>query len=73
MGVSLQKKTDMTMHISVSNGEPCDAQIEAAAKAWMTWQFKKASWDSASPAMKDKFREGARLVLLAAAKAECDP
>lgn len=47
--------------------EPTDRQIEAAAKAWMAWQFPGRAWEDAVPAMKDKFRDGARQALRAAA------
>jgi hypothetical protein len=52
-----------------SNGiaqEPTEQQVEAAARAWMTWQFPGRAWEDAVPAMKSKFRDGARLALLAA-------
>lgn len=47
--------------------EPTELQIEAAAKAWMAWQFPGRAWEDAVPAMKDKFRDGARIALRAAA------
>jgi hypothetical protein len=47
--------------------EPTEEQIEAAAKAWMSWQFPGRSWDDAVPALKDKFKDGAKKALLAAA------
>jgi hypothetical protein len=47
--------------------EPTSRQVEAAAKAWMTWQFPGRSWDDAVPELKDKFRDGARHALIAAA------
>lgn len=50
--------------------EPTPLQIEAAARAWMTWQFPGRAWEDAIPAMKDKFRDGARRALLAAAIVE---
>jgi len=50
-----------------SLSEPSDRQIEAAAKAFMAWQFPGRAWDDAVPAMKDKFRDGARRALRAAA------
>ena len=43
-----------------------DEQVEAAAKAWMTWQFPGRRWEDAVPSMKAKFREGARKALVAA-------
>jgi hypothetical protein len=49
------------------HGEPTERQIEAAAKAWMTWQFPGRAWEDAVPALQDKFREGAKLSLIAAA------
>jgi len=51
-------------------GEPTEEQVEAAAKAWMSWQFPDRSWDDAVPSMKEKFRDGARLALAAAALTE---
>lgn len=42
-------------------------EIEAAAKAWLTWQFNGKSWETATPQLQEKFREGARIVLSAAA------
>lgn len=47
--------------------EPSEEQVEAAAKAYMAWQFPGRDWDDAVPALKNKFREGARLALSAAA------
>lgn len=44
-----------------------ERQIDAAAKAWMEWQFPGRSWDDAVPEMRAKFREGARCALTAAA------
>ena len=52
--------------------EPSERQVEAAAQAWMTWQFPGRDWDDAVPAMKNKFRDGARRALLAAAIAELE-
>jgi hypothetical protein len=49
--------------------EPTDRQVEAAAKAWMTWQFPGRSWEDAIPVMRDRFRDGARKALRAAAVA----
>lgn len=43
-----------------------EEQVEAAAKAWMSWQFPGRSWEDAVPAMKEKFRDGARRALTAA-------
>lgn len=48
--------------------EPTEEQVEAAAKAYMAWQFPGRDWDDAVPALKDKFREGARRALAAAAQ-----
>lgn len=48
-------------------GEPTMLQVEAAARAWMTWQFPGRDWEDAVPEMKDKFRDGARRALQAAA------
>lgn len=45
-----------------------DKQIEAAAKAWLEWQFKDQLWENASPAMKKKFLEGAQVILKAVEK-----
>ena len=47
--------------------EPTEQQVEAAAKAWMGWQFPDRKWDDAISELKDKFRDGARHALLAAA------
>ena len=41
-------------------------EIEAGAKAWLHWQFGR-DWDSATEPMREKFREGARSILMAAA------
>jgi len=46
--------------------EPTLAEVEAAARAWMTWQFPGRDWEGAVESMKQKFREGARVVLRAA-------
>lgn len=55
---------------SMSEGcEPEEIEIEAAARAYLEWQFKGRRWDSASSSMKEKFREGARVALRAAAVA----
>ena len=45
-----------------------DKQIEAAAKAWLEWQFESQKWETASPAMKKKFLEGAQVILKAVEK-----
>lgn len=50
-------------------GGPTERQVEAAAMAWMAWQFPGRSWNDAVPEMKNKFRDGARRALLAAADA----
>jgi len=42
-----------------------EKQVEAAARAWLAWQFPGRKWETAVPAMQDKFREGARVVLRA--------
>jgi hypothetical protein len=43
-------------------------EVEAAAKAWLHFQFQgKWTWESAAPALKEKFREGAKQILVAAA------
>lgn len=42
-------------------------EVEAAAKAWLTWQFQGRTWETATPQLQDKMREGARVVLAAAA------
>ena len=52
--------------------EPSERQVEAAAMAWMTWQFPGRAWEDAVPEMKDKFRDGARRALLAAAIVELE-
>lgn len=51
---------------SATHAEPSADQIERAAKAWQEWQFPGRDWDTAPEAMKTKFREGARLSLIAA-------
>lgn len=48
--------------------EPSDRQVEAAARAWLEWQFPGRSFDAAGSSMKSKFREGARVVLMAASR-----
>jgi hypothetical protein len=53
--------------------EPTDRQIEAAARAWMTWQFPGRAWEDAVPELKDKFRDGAKRALLAAAVVMHEP
>lgn len=45
---------------------PTDRQVEAAARAWMSWQFPGRAWDDAIPEMQAKFRDGARRALAAA-------
>lgn len=47
--------------------EPTDEQVEAAARAWMAWQFPGRDWDDAVSSMKKKFLTGARRSLIAAA------
>lgn len=47
-------------------------KIEAAARAYMEWQFPQRSWDSLTDGMREKFREGARNALVAAADASDD-
>jgi hypothetical protein len=42
-----------------------EKQVEVAAKAWLEWQFDGQTWEKASPAMKNKFLEGARVILSA--------
>ena len=51
------------------NAEPSEEQVEAAAKAWLSWQFPGRSWEDAVPSMKKKFRDGARRSLAAAISA----
>ncbi len=46
-----------------------DKQIEAAAKAWLEWQFEGQKWKNASPAMRKRFLEGAKIILGAAEEA----
>lgn len=48
--------------------EPSEEQVEAAAKAWMSWQFPNRDWDEAVPEMKNMFKTGARKALIAAAE-----
>jgi hypothetical protein len=43
-----------------------DKQVEAAAKAWLEWQFDGQKWETASDSMKAKFLDGARVILSAA-------
>lgn len=45
-----------------------DIRVEAAAKAWLQWQFGR-DWDTAVPELQNKFREGAKVVLVAADRA----
>jgi len=52
-----------------SSYEPTEVEIEAAARAWLDWQFPGRYWNTATQAMKDKFREGAKVVLQAAGNA----
>ena len=40
-----------------------EKQVRAAAKAWLEWQFGGQRWEDASPAMKERFLEGARVIL----------
>lgn len=47
--------------------EPTTEEIEAAAKAWLEWQFPGRPWEDAVEAMKQKFRDGATEALRAAA------
>lgn len=49
------------------DADPSEEQVEAAAKAWMSWQFPNRDWDEAVPAMRDMFKTGARKALVAAA------
>lgn len=49
--------------------EVTPVEIEAACKSWMKWQFDR-SWDTASEPMKEKFRDGMRKFLVAAAVAK---
>jgi hypothetical protein len=49
------------------DADPSEEQVEAAAKAWMSWQFPNRDWDEAVPEMKDMFKTGARKALVAAA------
>lgn len=48
-----------------------EANIENAAKAWMEWQFPLWQWENASSSMKDKFRDGAKVVLAATGLFAC--
>lgn len=50
--------TDITIHFS-------PAQIQAAAKAWLEWQFKGRKWEEATDSMREKFIEGTIIVLSA--------
>jgi hypothetical protein len=65
------QSTDGHQYRMPSNGiamppEPTERQVEAAARAWMTWQFPGRAWEDAVPSMQNKFRDGARRALLAA-------
>jgi len=48
--------------------EPCDDEIEAAARAIVEWQFPKreSPWEAIPEEMKNKFRDAARRALEAA-------
>lgn len=54
------------LDLSASKSIPSNEQIDAAAEAWLTWQFPGRTWNSATSAMKDKFRAGAKIILSAA-------
>ena len=43
-------------------------EVEAAARAWLTWQFGRP-WETATPQLQERFRDGARHILMAAALA----
>lgn len=47
-----------------------DKQVEAAAKAWLEWQFDGQKWETASASMRAKFLAGARVILVAATNAQ---
>jgi hypothetical protein len=61
------RKTNMPVSIFLHDDEPSEQQVEAAARAWLEWTFPARDWNTAPPAMRDKFREGARASLRAAA------
>ncbi len=49
--------------------QPSSEEVERAAQAWQEWQFPGRDWSTAPETMKAKFREGARLSLIAALSA----
>lgn len=51
-------RVDINKHFSV-------VQIEAAAKAWMEWQFSNMTWEMATAKMRSRFIEGAIVILTA--------
>lgn len=57
----------MCVQPSILGREPTEEEVEAAARAWMGWQFPNRSWDDAIENMKQRFRDGASLALRAAA------
>lgn len=52
--------------------DPCETQVEAAAKAWLEWQFKGRRWEDAVPSLRESFLKGSRVILAAAASAVCN-
>jgi len=52
-----------------SECEPTETEVEAAARAWLSWQFPGREWDTAVESMRNRFRDGAKVVLRAAALA----
>jgi hypothetical protein len=57
----------MCVESCVPRREPTEEEIEAAAKAWMSWQFPGRAWEDAVENMKQKFLDGAHRALRAAA------
>ena len=65
----LPGRSAMGGHTQDYEPEPSEEEVEAAARAWLSWQFPGRDWDTAVDAMREKFRDGARIVLRAAATA----
>jgi hypothetical protein len=58
-------RSTQTVQPGLQRSEPTPEQVEAAAKAWMAWQFPGREWETAVESMREKFREGALVVLRA--------
>jgi hypothetical protein len=52
----------------VQNDSVSHREVEAAAKAYLEWQFPERTWESSPPKFRDVFMEGAAVILRAAAK-----